>query len=492
MTNHKIALRKNLLLRTGLRLLFIVMLLLAFAGISWGTYLEPVSKNGSSVCFVFDISNSMLAKDCPNKTTRLKAAGIYAKKLLSKLNDASVSVVLAKGDGIAAIPLTQDYAMVESLIDSLSPSLMTVPGTSLGKGITKAQETFSKNYAAAGKIWVFTDGEETDSHLKNALTDCARKGIPVSIIGFGSESESVILAGDGKTEHKTALRSERILEVIEAAKKSHGFYKNQTELNYVKADEKGSASVLLSQIRSEEEQIISYEAKPVPRFKLFLLLGILFLALSYFAAEFDFTRFNVKGSSAAMLFLCVMIFTGCSSRQTKILEGSYSVSQKQYNRAISLFLQSAQAASAAGNERDLNYALYDLATSYSLLGEDKAAMEKFSRISDDAPDAVRYAAFYNAGIIASRNEDYEMAREYFKKALEVDNTRIEAKINLELSIQSSEVEVQQSESRALPSVEEESPSEDLEKAVFERIKENDKNQWKNSESNQNTDLSEDY
>ena len=33
---------------------------------------------------------------------------------------------------------------------------------------------------------------------------------------------------------------------------------------------------------------------------------------------------------------------------------------------------------------------------------------------------------------------------------------------------------------------------DMEKSLFERIKENDKKQWKNSESNQTQNLAEDY
>ena len=119
-------------------------------------------------------------------------------------------------------------------------------------------------------------------------------------------------------------------------------------------------------------------------------------------------------------------------------------------------------------------------------------MEKFIQIAADAPVQVRYGAYYNAGIIAHKNEDYEHAVEYFKKALEADSTRVDAKINLELSIQSVEVNVQHSQSQAVPTAEENSINQDMEKAVFERIKENDQKQWKNSESNQNQSLADDY
>ena len=490
--------KKILLVRSGFIVLSLAMLLIAYADIHWGTYLVPVQKNGTAVSFVYDISNSMTARDCEEGLSRLNASAEYTKGLLSKMDGVSASVVLAKGDGIAAIPLTDDYVMIESLLEVMSPRLMTVPGSSIGKGILKAKETFPANYSNAGRIWVFTDGEETDNTLKNALGECIKAGIPVSIIGFGSETESQIVAGDGKTAVKTALRSDKISTAIEEAKKNLGFYKNQTEILYVKASEKGSAVKLLNQLKEGTNQIVSYEAKPVPRFKLFLLLAVLFYSFSYIFTEFDFSKIKVFGSKASMVFVVSLIaassisFTGCSSSSVEVLRGSFAFIQKQYSKAVSHFHSAQETMEKTGKTQDLSYTLYDLGTAYSLLGEDEAAMEKFIQIAADAPVQVRYGAYYNAGIIAHKNEDYEHAVEYFKKALEADSTRVDAKINLELSIQSVEVNVQHSQSQAVPTAEENSINQDMEKAVFERIKENDQKQWKNSESNQNQSLADDY
>ena len=150
--------KRILIVRSAFLALAFVMLLIARSGISWGTYLVPVQKSGHSVAMVFDISNSMLAKDCPgtgtlNSSTRLEAASAYAKKLLARMPGISTAVILAKGDGVAAIPLTDDVAMTESLLNVMSPSLMTVPGTSIGKGILKARGAFPANHASAGRIW---------------------------------------------------------------------------------------------------------------------------------------------------------------------------------------------------------------------------------------------------------------------------------------------------------------------------------------------------
>ena len=488
--------RKMVFVRSFFVLLSACMLMLAYAKISWGTRLMPVQKNGSSVSFVLDISNSMLAKDGPEGSTRLKAATVYAEKLLSKMDGNPVSVVLAKGDGMTAIPLTEDYTMIESLLEVISPALMTVPGSSIGKGILKAKESFPSNYSTAGRIWVFTDGEETDSQLKNALTECITSGIPVTIIGFGTEAETQVLAGDGKTYVSSALRSEKLQKTIEDVKKNLSYYKNQTPITFINSTEKGSGMKLLNQLGENNSQIITYEAKPVPRYKFFLLLAVLFFVFSYIFTEFDFSKIFSDSKKIANLSLVFFVFattflSGCSSQTISILKGTYAFRQKQYKHAVSCYLSAVQN-SDEKNPDAYYYSLFDLGTAYSMLEENEAAMEKFSKISDDAPEAVLYAVYYNSGVIAHKNGEYDKALDYFRQALEVDSTRIEAKINMELSIQLAEENVQHNETKSIPASEQKSPVPEMEKSVFDRVKENDKKQWKNSESNETQNLADDY
>ena len=490
--------KKILFVRSGCLALAFIFLILAHAGLTWGTYLVPVQKSGHSVSMVFDISNSMLAKDCPGNTERLKAAALYTKKLLSKMEDVPVSVVIAKGDGIAAIPITDDYAMIESLLDVMSPSLMTVPGSSIGKGILKAKESFNTNFSSAGRIWVFTDGEETDGQLSSALLECQKSGIPVTLIGFGSEKESPVISGDGKTKVMTALRKDRLEEAIAEASNRFRFFNNHNNLLFIDSLEKGSAVQLLNQLRSgsAENMITSYEVKPVPRYKLFLSLAALFLIMSYIATEFNFLRFfgskAQRASAAALVSFIAMILSGCSSQTGDILKGTVSYHQKKYRHAVSRFMEASENAAADENSINQSYALYDLGTAYIMLGEDSAALEQFNAITEDAPDAVRYAAFYNAGVLAWRNSDFDEAKDYFRKALEIDSSKIDAKINFELSMQQSEAKGKQNQSNQIQASQDETPSQNLEKAVFEHIKENDQKQWKNSESKTPSDLAEDF
>ena len=155
-------------------------------------------------------------------------------------------------------------------------------------------------------------------------------------------------------------------------------------------------------------------------------------------------------------------------------------------------MEAAENAAADQNRINQSYALYDLGTAYIMLGEDAAALEQFKSIADDAPDAVRYSAFYNAGVLAWRNSDFEEARDYFRKALEIDSSKIDAKINFELSMQQSEAKGKQNQSNQIQASQEEAAPQNLEKAVFQHIKENDQKQWKNSETQNSSNLADDF
>ena len=155
-------------------------------------------------------------------------------------------------------------------------------------------------------------------------------------------------------------------------------------------------------------------------------------------------------------------------------------------------MEASENAAANNNQINQGYALYDLGTAYVMLGEDAAALEQFNSISEEAPANVRYSAFYNAGVLAWRNSDFDEAKDYFKKALEIDSSRVDAKINLELSMQQSQAKGHQNQSNQIQASQEESSPQNLEKAVFEHIKENDQKQWKNSESENSSNLAEDF
>lgn len=482
-----------IVLRFVFRALAWVMMVLAYAGISWGTNLVSVQKNGHAVTFVFDISYSMMADDASGGLTRLESSKKYANLLLSRMHDVPVSVVLAKGDGVVLVPDTEDRAIVETLLESLSPKLMSSTGTSLGKGIMAALNAIPENSINLHRIFLFTDGDETDGMLEKALTECMKKSVSVSIIGFGGEQETSVIAGDGKTKVYTSLKSEKLSSVCKKVMgKSALPLGSDFDLRFVDATEAGSARTLLDfgekKAGSADSKTESYyEVRPVSRYGLFLGLAILFFVLSFITVELDpdFFKRRMKKISAVSMVFCLFTMSSCTLRTkgaADVLSGTWDWNQQKWANATAKFLQVSEDAKVAGDKELNEYAVFNLGATYLAMNEDDAALKRFKEISDDATKELRYASFYNMGIIFYRKADYESAAEYFKKALTVDSKQRNAKINLELSIRNAESK-KTNQNEPVSSTASVSHDQTVDQSIFNRIRENDVNQWKSSENN---------
>ena len=496
-------LKQSLLLREFCRFFAWIFLVFALAGISWGSQAVPVPKTGASVSLVFDISYSMLAPDAPGGVARLTAATEYAGELLERMEGTSVSVVIAKGEGILAVPLTEDRACIKPLLSSLSPKLMSAVGSSLGKGVDEAISSFPAQSSLASSIWVFTDGEETDSRLSSALSNALKYGISVIIIGFGSEHESEVYAGDGTTIVKTALRSAKIRETIKQVQSKKALVKRAkgvktATIDFVDASELGSALKILGSISAfsdrSDRQRISYEIQMISREGLFTALAVLFFVLSFIIGEADFSLFKKNRAILAAGLVCVL-FSSCSSafdESKSILQGTWNYHQKKYRQATADFLRAIEDSESSQNGTLECYALYNLAATYLMQNETEAATNRLAQLAPDAPDSVRFAAFYNLGIIAHRKGDYAAAADYFKKSLLINSANMNAKINLELSLQQREEARARSGEQQLLPISENEKARTVEDAVFSVIQENDKKQWKSQEKTSTSDSANDY
>lgn len=506
-----VQIRCRLLIKGILRIAAWCCLVLAISGISWGSVSTPVQKNGKSCAFVFDISYSMTANDAPNSLTRLEASAEYAKMLMTHMDGISISCILAKGDGVIAIPQTEDFAAIYSLLDIISPTMMSSQGTSLGKGIEAALKSFPSASSKAPVIFLFTDGDETDSSLQSALNKAVRCGVQVCIIGFGAVQETEVTAGDGETIVKTALRDEKLQNICKEVNKKNQSGKDfsfikTSYVKFVDASEVGSAVKVVSTLRNlssdkkhsaadilkgtaeeDEAVVVSYEMQSVNRHRLFLLISIILFMLSFIISEFNIHNFKISNSLVVFIAvpLASMMLSSCSASfkdSKKILESTMNWYQKDYNKAISGFTEVINNAEIEDDELTKQYALYGLSVTYLMQNEKNASLEKLSEISPNAPVRIKFASYYNAGIIAQREGDYEKAIQCFKMALLVSPDDVNAKVNLELSQTQETQKAKEGQQEMMPAADSSDTESDIEKTIFNRIRENDQKQWKNYES----------
>lgn len=501
------SLKIHFILRTVFRALAWIFLILAFADISCGTVSIPVQKNGNAISFVFDISFSMQAKDSFEQMTRLNAASLYAKGLLQKMasQDCSVSVVLTKGEAILAIPQTEDFEAVMALTENLSPALIAKPGSSIGSGIEKAIASFPKQSAQKAHIWIFTDGEETDTSFITALQEAIKNGISVSIIGFGSEEGIEALAGDGSTTIVTALQSKKIEEAIAQASKKTLLHNTPastgallTRISFFKAQDAGSAHALLKTLEPQHTMIstdknesiknktvVLYETVLKKQSSLFMALAILNSVLSVVCGEFHIRKkkYNKTVNTITLLFTSLILCTSCTTEnlyaKQNILMGTSEYNQKNFPFAIAHFLDVQEKAHNSGNTEIEQYAFFALGSTYIMQNENESAELRFNQIQGEKSKELQYALFYNQGIIAHRNGEYQVAAEYFKKALLIDGSNINAKINLEISLKENAAHKNETEHKK--ENQPENTKAEIEEALFSVLRENENTIWKNQQ-----------
>jgi Ca-activated chloride channel family protein len=477
--------KRRMVLRSACWIAAFVLLITALSGVSWGSASVPVQRSGAAVSLVFDISWSMTARDAGGDMTRLEAASLYAEALLSHLAGTAVSVVLAKGGGITAVPLTEDINTVMPLLQTLSPQLMTAAGSDISRGIDAAVRSFPATSGAAPVIVVFTDGEETSGSMAESVAASIRYGIPVFFVGFGSEFESEIISGDGETPVLTALRSENLRNaVIPSANSGSRF--QQVQAQYIEAAAPGSAAAILKAITRNAEHGVIFESRPVARYRVFLVLALLFFMAGIALSEFRVKRF--VSSAAALpvlaLFVCLPMLQSCSgsiSDMAQVLGSAYNWRRGDYQEAVAGFLAITDIAQQNGDHKLLQYGLYGLASTYMMQGEYGAALERLNEIAPDSPDDIRYAVLYNSGIIAYHNGGYSDAKQFFRQALEVNRTSVNAKVNLEIASGQTEVQAVPAEQEVIPAAVQDNQNA-AQNALFSIIREDEQNRWKNSQT----------
>ncbi len=457
---------------------------IALAGPSFGTELVPFQTSGSAVSLVFDVSYSMTATDSGEDITltRLDHVKDFTHELIGFLPGVSLSAILTKGEGYLAVPMTEDYYSISNLIQALSPTMLSSPGSSLAKGLDAAIESFPPQTARSSYIIIFSDGDDTAEGLEQAVERATSFGAHVIFVGFGSEQEADVLAGDGSTRVKTALRTERLTSLAE--------HPNAT---FLLAGDETAIEAIINTIKpsiyySNSATTTNYEMHSVRRHTFFLVLAVVFFIVGFFLYSFTPKNiklfFKLKNVSLIFLVVNILLLSSCggwTKDSKEVLEGSYYWAQQDYQKAAASFLEVTTRATYENNTELLQYGLFGLSATYLMQGETDASLLKINEMDPLVLEGLDFARWYNKGVIFHRHGEYENAAYCFKRALLIDNESLQAKINLELSMNENTAEQQQQAVQERIPASFQQNETGIDDAVFSLIQENEGNQWKNRE-----------
>ncbi len=174
-----------------------IILMLAFAflnvGIArpqFGSKLKKMKREGVELIIALDVSNSMMAEDIqPNRLERAKRAIL---RLIDRLKDDKIGLIVFAGDAYTQLPITSDYNSAKLFLNSVNTQIVPKQGTAIGAAINLATRSFTPEGEANKAIVVITDGENHEDDAVSAAKNAVENGIVVHAIGMGLPQGSPI------------------------------------------------------------------------------------------------------------------------------------------------------------------------------------------------------------------------------------------------------------------------------------------------------------
>jgi Ca-activated chloride channel homolog len=170
---------KHILSVTGLTLIII-----ACANPQIGTRLEEIKREGVDIIIAVDVSNSMKAEDI--RPNRLERARQVISRLVDKLENDRIGIIVFAGQAYVQLPITTDYAAAKLFLSSIDTDIIPTQGTCIGCAIDLAQESFVGNDNKHKALVIITDGENHEEDAVEAAKKANQSGIIIHTIGMGT------------------------------------------------------------------------------------------------------------------------------------------------------------------------------------------------------------------------------------------------------------------------------------------------------------------
>lgn len=261
-------------------MLALVFVIIGVAGPQFGSKLQQIKKQGVELMIVLDVSNSMMAQDI--KPSRLDKAKMAIARMVEKLSNDKVGLIVFAGDAYVQLPITTDYSSAKLFLSNISTDIMPVQGTAIGSAIDLAVKSFTPETETSKAVIVITDGENHQDDALLATKRAREKGITVHTIGMGLEQGGPIpikgAAGqfmkDGQGNVVVSRLDEQMLKEI--AKAGEGLYVRASNTNV-------GLEQLLDEINQMEKSLLEERvyADYAEKYQYFLLVGLFFIFVEF-------------------------------------------------------------------------------------------------------------------------------------------------------------------------------------------------------------------
>ena len=275
------------IIRFGIIILAIIFLLIAAADPQVGTKVENVKQTGIDIYIILDVSLSMEAQDI--KPSRLEKAKLEISNLIQKLRGDRIGLIVFAGEPFVQFPLTTDYSAANLFLSAAGVNTVPDQGTAIAAAINLATKSFNYSSKTEKVMVIFTDGEDHEGNLSDAIDEAKKNNIKIYTIGLGSPDgvPIPILNEQGQTvgfkkdqDGNVVLTKLDESALKDIASGTGGQYMRGTndrdELDMIYKDLSG-----IKKTEFGEKVVTDYE----DRFYYFLIPAIILLIIEFFMSE---------------------------------------------------------------------------------------------------------------------------------------------------------------------------------------------------------------
>lgn len=272
----------------------LAMIIIALARPWGGVKKQDTTKEGIEVVIAVDASNSMLASatDSEQGISRMNMAKLALERLIERLDNDRVGLIVYAADAYTLIPVTNDYVSAKMFLNSIDPSTIQNQGTDMGAAVNLAMASFSKSKDVGKAIILITDAEELEDadNVKAMVEEAAKNKIQVDVVGVGSTVAMPVQVGgapiiDPETGDpvRTQLNEDLALEIAKAGK---GLYVNAANKDAVGELEKQLDKLHKSTLES------SFTAVHDELYIIFVWIAFLLIIADQFVLDSKIMRLN--------------------------------------------------------------------------------------------------------------------------------------------------------------------------------------------------------
>ncbi len=418
-------------------LVFLAMafLLVSIANLRTKTSGEKISRNGIDVMIAIDVSKSMLAKDVqPNRLERAKQ---LLNKLIDKLNNDRIGIIVFAGKAYLQMPLTADHSATKMYLAAATTETVPTQGTVIGDALKMCFASFNAKEKKYKAVVLISDGEDHDETALKIAEQMAQEGIVINTVGIGSPQGSTIVDETTNEEKKdnqgnTVITKLNEQELMDIAKKGNGQYQLFTNTESVVSTLYNQLSTLDSRNVSDDT-LVNYKSW----FQYLLGVALLLLIVELFISESKIKKIKMIKSATAIMFMLFSLSSFAQQENENIKKGNEAYKKADFKLAANDY-----DAAAKKNENN-SIAHYNLGNALYKSDKKEEAIKAYEKAESTAKKTMEKSnASYNKAVVLQNGKKLEECINAYKNALKHDPTNEDARHNLQIALKKQQQEKQ--------------------------------------------------